>query len=257
MRCLKCDEDNSGFNDFCVSCGSRLRRGSSGASRRRAARDYREVEERSGTEPERRSSLIEKVAERIASADQGETSDDLKHGQMVIIAARWVLVTTGLMLALWSPSDIVDLRIQIVVILGLAGANFYLHTQVLMGRPTLAPVAYAASAADLIGISMIIFAQDGSSSGLYVFYFPAILAFSVAFRTELTLAFAGAAIGAYGLIATTSFQGNGPEVIAVRLLMLAAVAVCGNMYWRIERRRRLEAHQVRDELRAQVEPQVS
>ena len=171
---------------------------------------------------------------------------------MVIIAARWVLVATGLMLALWSPADVVDLRIQIVVILGLAGANFYLHTQVLMGRPTLAPVAYAASAADLIAISMIIFAQSESSSGLYVFYFPAILAFSVAFRTEMTLAFAGAGIAAYGLIATTSFHTDSPEVISVRLLMLAAVAVCGNMYWRIERRRRVAAHQVRDELRAQV-----
>ena len=74
MLCPSCQEENSESSYFCVSCGSRLRGGSSKASSRRAARADREVEERSGIEPERRSNLVEKVAERITGGDQGATS---------------------------------------------------------------------------------------------------------------------------------------------------------------------------------------
>ena len=69
------------------------------------------------------------------STNRSETADDLAHGQVVIIAARWVLVVAGLILALWDPAPIAELRFQIVFILGLAMVNFYLQAQVLMRRP--------------------------------------------------------------------------------------------------------------------------
>ena len=82
-----------------------------------------------------------------------------------------------------------------------------------------------------------------------MFFFPALLGLSVAFRTEVTFAFAGAAIALYGLIATPAIVDDGGAVLATRILMMAAIAVCGNIYWRTERDRRKAAVEARDELR--------
>ena len=166
-------------------------------------------------------------------------------GQVVIIAARWILVAAGLMLALWAPAGLVDLQIRIVLILGLAVGNFFLHSQVLRKRPTLTPVAYAASAADLLVITVLVATAGGFDSQMYVFYFPAILAISVAFRPAASMAFAAVAVGTYGIICAATLDGGAAEVVITRLVMMAAVAVCGNMYWRIERDRRRGAHELR------------
>jgi hypothetical protein len=170
--------------------------------------------------------------------------DDLASGQVVIIAARWILALTGLLLALWSPESVGELRVQILVILFLAVANFYLQAQVLRRRPVLEPVAYAASAADLAIITLLVIANGGFRSDLYVFYFPALLAISVTFATTMTLAFAGGAMALYALVGLVSLGVDGEaglQALLTRLLMLAAVAVCGNAYWRIEGERRRAA----------------
>ena len=188
--------------------------------------------------------------------NRSDSTDELSHGQVVIVAARWILVLAGIFLALWNPAAMGELRIQIVLILALAVGNFYLHAQVLQRRPVLAPVVYASSAADIAVISLIIIAGGGFESGLYVFYFPAILAFSVAFRMEVSFAFTGAAVAAYGLISfATLGEGDGVTIIT-RLLMLAAVAVCGHLYWRIEGDRRLDVEKTHKATSAQVRGDV-
>ena len=173
-----------------------------------------------------------------------DVEDDLAHGQGVIIAARWVLVVSALALAVWEPRALGELRVQIVLILGLAVANFFLHSQVLMRRPVREAVVYAASAADIGVVSLIVIAAGGFSSGAYVFYFPALVAMSVAFRPAMTLAFGAATAVAYSLVSLPTFTPETDGVVLVsRLAMLAAVAVCGSVYWRIERNRRIPAAQ--------------
>src|SRR5262245_43492587 len=58
-------------------------------------------------------------------------------GQLVIVTARWVLVLAGLLLALWSPGPIGQIRLHVLTLLILAVGNFYLHAQLLMRRPTI------------------------------------------------------------------------------------------------------------------------
>ena len=169
---------------------------------------------------------------------RADVEDDLAHGQGVILAARWILVVSALALAIWEPRALGVLWVQIVLILGLAAANFFLHSQLLMRRPVLAKVVYAASAADIAVVSLIVFAAGGFSSGTYVFYFPALVAMSVAFRPVITLAFGTAAAATYGLISLPTFAAGDEVVLISRLAMLAAVVVCGSVYWRIERGRR-------------------
>ena len=177
--------------------------------------------------------MFEKVVSR---ATQGR---NVAEGQTVIIAARWILVLAGLMLAVWDPAEIGELRMQIILILGLAGANFYLHAQILTRKPLLPGVALAASAADIAVISLIIIAQGGDST-LFVFYFPALLVISVAFRPLVTVTFAGVAIAIYGMIFAGNFPDVDGQVLVTRMLMMAGVAVCGAVYWRLEGNRRRE-----------------
>jgi hypothetical protein len=175
---------------------------------------------------------------------------------VVIIAARWILALAGLLLALWNPGSVGELRVQILVILILAVSNFYLHAQVLRRQPILDMVAYGASAADLAVVTLLVVANGGFESDLYIFYFPAILALSVAFPTVMTLAFAGGAIALYvpvALLSPGTASESGLQALLVRVLMLAAVAVCGNTYWRIEGERRRAAAEAQAALAAQPE----
>jgi hypothetical protein len=168
-------------------------------------------------------------------------SEDLRYGQVVIVTARWVLIASGLIIALWSPGPVAELRIQIATTLVLAAVNFYLHAQLLVKRPVLDEVVYAASIGDLVVITAIVASQGGYASPNYIFYFPAVLAFAVSFPRTLTALFAAGAAITYGLIAlATGPDGSTSEQTAVflRVLTIIAVAACGSLYWGIERDRR-------------------
>ena len=119
--------------------------------------------------------------------------------------------------------------------------------------PTL---AYAASVGDIAVISAIVIALGSVGSGIFNFYFPALLVISVAFPTVVAFTFAGSAMAVYGLIFmsgdSSALDGDPTTVILTRLVMLAAVVACGNLYWRIERRRRREAAEAQDELMMQI-----
>ncbi len=186
------------------------------------------------------------------------SSQDLAHGQAVIVTARWLLVLGGLLLALWNPGPIDELRIQILVILLLAMANFYLQAQLLMKRPTVDQVVYAASAADLIFITILILNGHGYESSLYIFYFPAILAFSVAFPTVVTWLYVSGTMFVYAVICLFSpdFGSGNAQIALARLIMIAAVAFCGNRYWRIENARRESTNNARQDLLTQIRQTV-
>ncbi|MBC8077343.1 MAG: hypothetical protein H7Y32_14810 [Chloroflexales bacterium] len=163
----------------------------------------------------------------------------MASGQIVIITARWVLVLAGLLLTLWQPGTVAELRVHIVALLLLAVGNFYLHAQVLMRRPLAELTVYAASVADIVVITLLAFSQGGAASGIYIFYFPAIMAFSVAFPGVVTGGFVAAVLLLYGTLYGASMVGSqSPETGIARLLMIAAVATCGYLYWRIEAGRR-------------------
>ncbi len=169
-------------------------------------------------------------------SDQNRTVD-LAQGQLVVIAARWVLVVAGLLLALWDPQGMGVLRAQIVLILGLAVSNFFLQGQFLKKRPVLTNILYGASAADIAVISAIVMAQGGFGSHVYVFYFPALLAISVAFPPVVTVGFAASAMGAYGLISMATINVGDEVTLVARLITMAAVAMCGAVYQNVQQER--------------------
>jgi hypothetical protein len=161
---------------------------------------------------------------------------EMATGQMVIVIARWLLVLAGLLVAVWNPDPLPQLRIQIAVILLVAIANFVMHAQLLRRRTTLEPVAYAASVGDLLVITLLVASQGGFASNIFVFYFPAILAISVAFPTERAAVLC--AIGICLAVGVSEF-GNAAGGLSLleRGVALAATAVIGNAYWRLHRDR--------------------
>jgi hypothetical protein len=89
--------------------------------------------------------------------------------------------------------------------------------------------------ADLLVISLLIAVQGGAPSNLYVFYFPALLAIAVAFPTMEAALLGGLSILLYAPLALVGH--TPPEVLGLRLLMLAGVVAIGNVYWRLHRDR--------------------
>lgn len=190
----------------------------------------------------------------MKTLDEAQTQQDLQHGQIVIVMARWILIATGLFLSVFLPGPIEELRLEIGLIFGLSVVNFFLHTQLLRRRPVSRQLVYTASAADLTVVSLLLLTQGGFASHLYVLYFPALLALSVAFPPVMTLAYAGATVTAYGLLALTTATDLASDgtIIVTRVLMLAAVAFCGYVYWRIEHGRRQAAAETRRSLEQEL-----
>jgi len=190
----------------------------------------------------------EQVMEEI-SLEDSTAKQDMISGQPVIVTVRWILILSSLVLAIWNVGTLSDLRLQIMTILLLAITNFYLQAQLLMKKTVNRNVIFGASAVDLLMITMLVLFQGGYLSSIYVFYLPAIAAFAVAFPTPQTVIFTAATIIIYGTICLFTGDSSGAgSVIFARLIMIASIAFCGNLYLRIERNRREETHHSHEEL---------
>jgi hypothetical protein len=184
-------------------------------------------------------------------------SDDLVFGQTVLVWARWILIGTGLVLSFWTPTDLLTLQVQLAAIIVLAFGNFYLHVQLLRGHPAIDNVVYAASVGDLCVVTALVIVQGGYSSPVFIFYFAAVVGISVAFPTLLTGAYTAIVIAVYGTICLATAPSDELPAVFIRLLMIAAIAVCGNLFARNESHRRQEAIRIHQELRdeaAESEP---
>jgi len=184
-------------------------------------------------------------------------SDDLAFGQTVLVWARWILIGTGLVLSFWTPTDLLTLQVQLGAIIVLAFGNFYLHVQLLRGHPAIDNVVYAASVGDLCVVTALVIVQGGYSSPVFIFYFAAVVGISVAFPTLLTAAYTAIVISVYGTICLATAPGDELPAVFIRLLMIAAIAVCGNLFVRNESHRRQDAIRIHQELRdeaAESEP---
>jgi len=180
-------------------------------------------------------------------------SEDLVFGQTVLVWARWILIGTGLVLSFWTPADLRTLQVQLAAIVALAFGNFYLHVQLLRGHAAIDEVVYAASLADICVVTALVLVQGGYSSPVFVFYFAAVVGISVAFPTVLTVAYTMLVIGVYGLVCVATANPDDYPAVFTRLLMIAAIAVCGNLFARNESHRRAEAIRIHRELLDETE----
>ena len=190
-----------------------------------------------------------KQVERGLSSFAGEVrSEDLAYGQTVLVWARWILIGTGLLLSFWGPKDLLTLQVELAAIIALAFGNFYLHVQLMRGHPAIDTVVYGASLADISVVTALVLVQHGYESPVFIFYFAAIVGISVAFPTFLTAGYAAITVGVYGIIALATAPADGYPAVFTRLLMILAVALCGNLFARSESRRRADAIRIHTEM---------
>src|SRR5207245_9512092 len=184
-------------------------------------------------------------------------SEDLAYGQTVLVWARWILIGTGLLLSFWRPKDLLTLQIQLAAIIALAFGNFYLHVQLLRGQAALDTVVSGASLADICVVTALVLVQGGYPSPVFIFYFAAIVGISVAFPTVVTAGYTAIVVGVYGLISLATATTDEYPAVFIRLLTIAAVAVCGNLFARSESSRRSDAIRIHDELLDEIEQKSS
>ena len=169
--------------------------------------------------------------------------DDLRYGQEVIIWARWMIVAFALIMGLYRPKDITDLVIIILSLLAVATLNFVLLTRVLTKQHVKINLIYIASIADICMISLITGLKGGINTHVFLYYYPAVLAFSLVFRGIITVWLTIGVLAIYvGICLTSTGLQPGYETILIfRLLSISGVAIVGNQYRSIEAKRRRKA----------------
>jgi len=197
--------------------------------------------------------VVKEAVKGLSSFAREVRSEDLAYGQTVLVWARWILIGTGLLLSFWSPKDLTTLQVQLAAIIALAFGNFYLHVQLLRGHPALDNVVYAASVADVAVVTALVIVQNGYPSPVFIFYVAAIVGISVAFPTWMTVGYTSLVIGVYGIICIATAPVEDLPAVFTRLLMIAAVALCGNVFARSEARRRADAIRIHTETLDEVE----
>ena len=176
------------------------------------------------------------------------SAEDIYFGQVVANWARWSIIGAALMLVLWTSEDTFRLILGVLPIVGLMVVNFYLHGRYLANRPANGLLVAVASAIDIALITSLILLWPSNSavgSGLFVLYFPALVAFAFIMRPRISIGFTACVLGIYALAVVTSDPGilasmEAIETLVARLITLASVGILAAYFWRVQRRRRFD-----------------
>ena len=176
------------------------------------------------------------------------SAEDIYFGQVVANWARWSIIGAALMLVLWTSGDTLRLILGVLPIVGLMVVNFYLHGRYLANRPANGLLVAVASAIDIALITGLILLWPSNSavgSGLFVLYFPALVAFAFIMCPRLSIGFTACVLGIYALAVVTSDPGiltsmEEIETLVARLITLAAAGILAAYFWRVQRRRRFD-----------------
>ena len=180
----------------------------------------------------------------VRTAKQAE-QEDLFFGQSVILWARWSVIVAGIVLVLWTSTDVALLTQTMPFFLVLMAVNFFLHGRYVMGSPLNRVAVTAASVVDLILITAIIVLWPGAHglhNQFFVLYYPVVFAFALVFTRRIEAAYTVLAIALYVIacvITRTLPLDLGPDdkVLVMRLIVIAAMGFLGNYYFRIQRDR--------------------
>ena len=177
---------------------------------------------------------------------QQEAAEDIFFGQVVIIWARWFVILTGAILALWAASSVSQLTVASLLIVALMAVNFFVHGRYLMEKPINQTLTGLVSLIDLTIITLIVLAwrgQNGLDSPFFIFYYPVLAAFAFVFTPRFTVVYTLLALLSYGgatFVSDPAFflDLKDLELLITRLITLAAMGGLGTYYWRIQRDRR-------------------
>ena len=180
----------------------------------------------------------------VRTASQAN-QEDVFFGQTVIMWARWSVIVAGIVLVLWTSTNVGLLTQTMPFFLVLMAVNFFLHVRYVMGSPLNRTVVTAASVVDLLLITAIVILWPGAhglNNPFFVLYFPVVFAFALVFTRKVEAAYTVLAIllyaGACLLTRTVPFDlGSDDKVLVMRVIVIATMGFLGNYYFRIQRDR--------------------
>lgn len=184
----------------------------------------------------------------VRSKKQAE-EEDVFFGQTVIVWARWSVIVAGIVLVLWTSTDVALLTRTMPFFLALMAINFFFHGRYVMGSPLNRTIVTAASIVDLVLITAIVVfwpTAQGFQNQFYVLYFPVVFAFALVFTRRVEVVYTVLACIAYAsaclLTGTLSItDGKDMKTLVMRLIVIASMGFLGNFYFRIQRDRLAKA----------------
>ncbi len=184
--------------------------------------------------------MAEEVAPRFA------IFDDYRPTVTIAVVFRWVgLAAYFAMTNERSPMDATHIYLNLLGG-GLVAQNAYVTWQILQHRPITWRHALALSVADLSVITVALFIRLGFQNDFFVFYYPALLGFSLMFPGRPSFAGLAIVIGLYILMAftvspTLNVDLLQEKVLVVRVVTMIGIVVGGTLINGWERSQRLEA----------------
>ena len=196
---------------------------------------YRRVEEQ---RRERRSEASSGRGIYGSESARIEAQEDIFHGQIACIMARWCVIAGSIFIALYQASDVAAMEKSLIPLLILVAANFFLQARYMMNLPANALLLQIGSAIDIAVITALVMAGNPD---FYVFYYPVALAYALVFVRRLTLIFTAALGIVYAMVTLflnpgIHFDGD-EKTLALRLVTLVGTSLLATMYWRIQRAR--------------------
>lgn len=173
--------------------------------------------------------------------------DDYRYSQRIAVLVRWFVVLGWLALINYRVSLTTTLLALNLMGAGLLIVNGYTQWRISRDRPITRRWVLALSAMDLAVITAGIGITTRFHNTFFVFYYPALLGFSLVFSSRrLSFATVTLVAGAYiglslSLEPALSYFQKEEKVLAARVLSMFAVVAAANLMARIERTRRREA----------------
>ena len=172
--------------------------------------------------------------------------DDYRPTVAVTVIVRWLLLLFWFALANYRAE--LDLTHLVVNLMGLAplALNGYMTWRIVKHRPITWRHALALSLTDLTMITAGLYLTGGLQNTFYVFYYPALLGFSLMFPRRASFGIAALVIALYVLmsltVAPTLDRAQSDEKkLAVRTITMLGMVAAGSLITRWERTLRRDA----------------
>jgi hypothetical protein len=162
-------------------------------------------------------------------------------------------------LTLYRTRGVTELIVTILGLLAVALMNFALHARVMTKQPVNVKLVYYASAVDICIISLITGLLGGINTHIYLYYYPAVLAFALVFPNAITVGLALGVLVLYTgiclLFSDPKFAAGDETMLIFRLLSILGVAIVGNKYRSVEAKRRHAVEEARRAVKKKMDRQ--
>ncbi len=172
--------------------------------------------------------------------------DDYRPTMIIAVAVRWLLLFAWFAINNYRVElDPTWLAFNLMGI-SLGGLNAYVTWRIVQRQPVSWHHALAMSISDLSVITAALFIRDGFQNEFYVFYYPALLGFSLLFPGRpsfgvLTIVIALYSIMAFTISPTLDTDSEQEKLLFVRLITMVGMVAAGTLITDWERSRRREA----------------